>query len=67
MFLAEQIKLFNTGYAVCLDCDSLSVNNSLQPHGLAVVDEDDDSHNPRVMLLSDGALNEADAAGSTIE
>ena len=67
VFLAEQIKLFNNGYAVCLDCDSLSVNNSLHPHGLAVVDENDDSHNPRVMLLSDGALNEADAAGSIIE
>ena len=67
VFLAEQIQLFSSGYAVCLDCDSLSAENSLHSHGLALVDEEDDAHNPQVVLLSDGALNEADAAGSTIE
>ena len=40
VYLQQQLSIFKTGYKVCLDYDSVSLTNSLQPHQVAIVDED---------------------------
>ena len=67
-FLAQQIQMFNNGYKVCLDHDSLSWKNSMVPHRIAFVDGESECEHPRVMFSSNTVLlNDADEAGNSIE
>ena len=66
-FLYKQLKLFNTGYKVCLDYDSLSSNQRLQPHTLAVFDKDKSSCSNVLLSSNLKGVGEADSVGSEIE
>ena len=71
LFLAQQIQLYNTGIRICLDHDSLSVDNTY-PHRLAIVDQESDTRVLEVVLScvvckSKDLINAADSAGSVIE
>ena len=51
-FLRQQIKLFNSGFKVCLDYNSLTASNSVDPLRVAVVDENEVIPTPKIMLSS---------------
>ena len=72
VYLNQQLSLFRSGYQVCLDYDSLTVDNSFQPHRVAVIDEDADVATCDVCLSVLVAskvrpFGDADGAGSSIE
>ena len=72
IYLQQQLKLYSSGIKVCLDCDSITAENSLASQQIAIVDDDgvdDDQHVSPVVLMSAKKkfLTEADEAGSVIE
>ena len=65
-YLTQQLSLYSTGYRVCLDHDSLTLKNVLNPHRIAIVNIDSELKTPKA-LLTPTTSNDAEAAGSVIE
>ena len=65
-YLSQQLSLYSTGYRVCLDHDSLTLKNVLNPHRIAIVNIDSELKTPKA-LLTPTTSNDAEAAGSVIE
>lgn len=70
-FLAQQLQLFNSGFKVCLDHDSLAVPNPVvhDAQRIAFVDPDSENQVPTVTLVCHACgegVNDADDAGSCI-
>ena len=69
VYLNQQLSLFRSGYKVCLDHNALTVENSFQPHHVAIVYEDADVPCTSVLVASKTKLlgDHADAARSGID